>query len=370
MNKFEIPDWYCTNIHASLKIELNQYNGKFSVSTCARTPVLFDVIDNRSFDHPELVNFRKTNLETKTLSERCSLCLGCQTCENRNSSNDLYINDELLINQKGPKLITFLISRICNLACATCQPSLSSKWAAISNKPNSFYSADADSLRELIRNLDVNNLETVHIFGGEPFADSINDVILEELADHGKNITVWYDTNGTFIPSDHTMRLWEKFHLVRIKFSIDGVEDSFEYLRWPAKWETVKKNIIKIKQTCPSNVMFGARPAIGFLNLHKVRDIRDWFLADLATNREGDLSEFEYNGVYGIFGARNMPEKMRDDLLEIYPIHDPVMRIINSWTKPPPGNILEEVKLTLANIDRFRKTDYQKSLSYITQYLT
>jgi sulfatase maturation enzyme AslB (radical SAM superfamily) len=370
MNNLIVPDWYCANIHAGLKIKIDSKTGDFLVSTCAKTPVVFNVGDNQTFNHPELIKFRNINQQEKILPGRCSSCHPniFQIGFNRKSSNDLYIKDRLLYNQTGPKIITFLVSVLCNLACTTCSSSVSSKWASVSNNPNNFSSVDSDKLRAMIRNIDITNLETVHIYGGEPFLDPINNIILEELAEYGKNITIWYDTNGTIIPNDQTLALWNKFKLIRIKFSIDGVGDSFEYLRWPANWKKVTKNIITIKNTVPSNVMFGFRPAIGLLNLHKIKDIRDWFNSELSTNREGDLSEFEYNGVYGIFSATNMPEDMKDELLQIYDRQDPVMRIIDSWNKQPAVETVNAIKEKLSRIDQLRKTDYKKSLPYLNKY--
>jgi sulfatase maturation enzyme AslB (radical SAM superfamily) len=41
---------------------------------------------------------------------------------------------------------------------------------------------------------------------------------------------------------------WEKFERVEIFSSIDGMEDVGHYVRYPAKWDVVEKNIRKIDQ--------------------------------------------------------------------------------------------------------------------------
>jgi sulfatase maturation enzyme AslB (radical SAM superfamily) len=54
-----------------------------------------------------------------------------------------------------------------------------------------------------------------------------------------KNIKLHYNTNGTVMPSDEIFNIWKEFKEVTLMFSIDGVNDKFEYLRHPGKWETL-----------------------------------------------------------------------------------------------------------------------------------
>lgn len=369
MKKIAIPNWYCAALHAGLAVVVNTKTGDFNFSPCAHRPVEFSGLSDQTFNHSELIKIRQKNIQQKKLPGPCLSCV-VRNPSPKDAANEAYIKDKLLYNQTGPKIITFSPSVVCNLACTTCGSGASSKWAAITKNSHAYSSGNTDKIRKLIRNTDLTNLETVHFFGGEPFADNkIHNAILEELSDFGKNITVWYDTNATFVPNKQTMKLWEKFHLIRIKFSIDGVGESFEYLRWPAKWSDVQKNMLEIKQTCPVNVMFGFRPAIGFLNLHKIKDIRDWFDSNLSTNRLGDRSDFEYNGVMGTFAPQNITEEMKNDLLKIYTDDDPVITHINSSETHSITATVEEIKEKLQKIDKIRGTDYKKSLPYLSKYL-
>jgi len=365
-----VPGHYCASLQAGLQITLGQ-NSTIKVSPCVLDPVEFTVTDHQVFDHPKLVEFRQRNQQSQQLEGHCAACEECACTglrgRNRSSSNMLYVKDELLYEQQGPKLITFKLDYVCNLACVTCGPELSTRWRSIVPYKGPTY-ADEDLIRSTIRNINLEQLETVHIFGGEPLLTRTHEIILEELSAYGKNITVWYDTNATAYPSERTLELWSKFHLVRLKFSIDGVGSSFEYLRWPAKWSQVEDNILKMYENLPVNHMLSVRPAMGFLNFHLVKDILAWQQSVIPTNRLGDLTEFEYTPVYGIYNASNMPQAMVDELRTMYPENDPLFDILPPLANNPDQLI--KIRMDLERLDQQRKLNWQNSLPHLIPYLT
>jgi len=367
-----LPPHYCLNLHAGLQLALAP-NGEINVSPCPMPHETIPLGSHKAFDHPRLIELRTTNIQNKELEGFCAKCDtryndSALICSNRSSTNEFYIKDKLLYNQSGPKQITFKLNYVCNLACVTCGPELSSKWRVEKKIKGGTLSTDKDYLRNTIRNINLENLETVHIFGGEPFLTDTHEVILEELTPFAKNITVWYDTNGTVLPSQRVMDLWEPFHLIRLKFSIDGIGDSFNYLRWPGDWPSTQDKILTMVETLPYNHMFSVRPAIGFLNFHIIKEIRDWQQKYLKTNRMGDNTEFEYNPVFGLFKAQNITQAMKDDLLALYSKDDPINIVM---PKLVVGNnqILNDIKQTLIALDSIRKLDYTKSLPHLVKYL-
>ena len=374
------PHWYCANIHAGLALKID-FKGNLQVAPCVvfGRPPTFDKspnIDQSVFNIPFLEKLRQHHKQTKKLSGPCQQCdpllsNGIAVVNaNRSSANLIYVKDQLLYDQPGPKLLSLQISTVCNLACTTCGPELSSKWRSLEGKYSRVVSSlKEDKIRSVLRNINFQNLETVHIWGGEPFLDSIHEVVLEELIRYGKNITVWYDSNATHPPSSRTIQLWKMFKLVKIKFSIDGIGESFEYLRWPAKWKSVEENILSMVQQLPSNVMFGLRPAIGFLNLHLIKSIRDWYEKTIPTNREGDPTEFEYNGVYGVFSGNFITPEFKKELGQIYDSSDPVYKVMPRIINANPQNLIN-IKLELAKIDTLRGTDFKTSLPHIVKYLS
>jgi uncharacterized Fe-S radical SAM superfamily protein PflX len=364
-----VPGHYCASLQSGLQITLST-NSSISVSPCVLNPVSYTVTDDQVFDHPQLVEFRKRNQSSQALEGECAACEECACTglrgKNRSSSNILYIKDQLLYDQVGPKIITFKLDYVCNLACVTCGPDLSTKWRSITNTKGPTF-ANEELIRKTIRNINLEQLETVHIYGGEPLLTRTHEIILEELSAYGKNITVWYDTNATVYPNERTMELWDKFHLIRLKFSIDGVGRSFEYLRWPAKWAQVEDNILKMYENLPVNHMLSVRPAMGFLNFHLVKDILAWQQRFIPTNRLGDVTEFEYTPVYGIFNAGNMTQAMVDELHTLYSKDDPLFDILPPLTNNP--NALVQIRQHLELMDQHRGITWQQDLPHLIPYL-
>jgi sulfatase maturation enzyme AslB (radical SAM superfamily) len=96
-----------------------------------------------------------------------------------------------------------------------------------------------------------NNLETIKQFdfyGGEPFLSKKMWEILKICVEKGyaKDIELHYNTNGTTWPKETAV--WEHFKCINLSFSIDGIGEQFEYMRFPAKWNEVTNNMEKARE--------------------------------------------------------------------------------------------------------------------------
>lgn len=364
-----VPDHYCAYIQSGLYLKLNA-NSQVTVSPCALSPVEYIVTDNKTFNHPQLIEFRNRNKITQKMEGGCATCqhhssLGI-TSRMRDAANERYLSDQLIYDLPGPKHISFHLDYICNLACTTCGNELSTKWRGLTKVINLPVQGSFDQIKSIINNIDTSCLETIHIFGGESFLTKTHEVILEQLLPVAKNITIAYDTNGTVIPSQRILELWEQYHLIRIKFSIDALDEAFYYLRWPAVWSEVKDNIFKMAEIVPVNHMFGFRPAVGFLNFHLIKELRDWQQQYLPTNRLGDPTEFEFNPIYGVFCAANMSQEMKDDVRAMLESDDPLLTLLPP-IEPIAGG-LTEVLTALEYNDKLKGTDFRKSLPHLIKY--
>lgn len=154
----------------------------------------------------------------------------------------------------------------CNLNCRMCSPSASSmieeEWSRKDKHPlgreigrrqgiivsdlgiQESFLKDSRFLDFIRKNGE--NLKDIYIFGGEPF------IIIEEhlaflqaLIDVGssKNITLRYSTNGTNITLRRFTDLWSHFKEISIQVSCDGMEEVYDYIRWPSKWSKMKENL-------------------------------------------------------------------------------------------------------------------------------
>jgi MoaA/NifB/PqqE/SkfB family radical SAM enzyme len=152
------------------------------------------------------------------------------------------------------------LGNICNLKCRICGSWSSSKWA---DEELKYMPKDFDKKQHIAytwlkqgawpRNQDTNfwnnlrellpNIKYIEFTGGEPWLIKEHFALLQfAVADgYSKNIDIHYNTNGTVMPDE--LWLWQNFGRVDIAFSIDNVNERFEYERYGAVWDEVVENI-------------------------------------------------------------------------------------------------------------------------------
>jgi MoaA/NifB/PqqE/SkfB family radical SAM enzyme len=79
--------------------------------------------------------------------------------------------------------------------------------------------------------------------------DSLWNLI--ENSNHSET-DIHINTNGT-IWNEEIQNILLKFRSVQLDISIDGINDRFEYMRFPAKWDTVEHNIDRYKELAENN---------------------------------------------------------------------------------------------------------------------
>lgn len=147
----------------------------------------------------------------------------------------------------------------CNLKCRICGEWNSSSWAedaynmSYTNRPYK----ETDLYKHMkdcnwIENANqwtfgdtLNNVETIHIMGGEPFMVPEHFTFLRNLStkiDTSK-VKLWYNTNGTFPLSKEYLNFMKTFKFIKIGCSIDDIGPRMEYQRKNASWQNVVNNI-------------------------------------------------------------------------------------------------------------------------------
>jgi len=149
----------------------------------------------------------------------------------------------------------------CNLKCRICGTHNSSSWADdaynIWHKHQPYketklykYMTDCNWIEDVTKwkfGDTLNDVETIHIMGGEPF-------MVPEHLDFLKNLStkidisrvkLWYNTNGTFSINNEYIDFIKQFKYIYIGCSIDDISQRMEYQRKNAKWQDVVNNINK-----------------------------------------------------------------------------------------------------------------------------
>jgi len=219
--------------------------------------------------HSEYMQRLRRQFRAGEQPETCKLCWdeesAGRTSKRMNSRirlKELYHDVDW--DNDNPDQLWFLdlkLGNICNLKCRICGSWSSSKWAVeeLEYMPKDFDKKQHIAYQWLKqgswpRNPDTNfwenlkrllpNIKYLEFTGGEPWLIQEHIELLKYAVAQGysKNIDIHYNTNATQWPQD-LVEIWRDFGRVDVAFSIDNVNNRFEYERYGAKWGTANSII-------------------------------------------------------------------------------------------------------------------------------
>jgi hypothetical protein len=164
--------------------------------------------------------------------------------------------------------------------------------------------------------MDFSKLKEIRMWGGEPFLTNTHKDILKYVIAQGNahNIKLMYNTNGTQLINDETKKLIENFKFARISFSVDGIGEKFNYLRYPADWQQVEQNLYWWKNNLPHNSMLSLTVTASILNVLDLDQIHKWHQSNFDRSVFGDPIEVYVHQAFGAYGLECMSPKMIDHL--------------------------------------------------------
>lgn len=178
-------------------------------------------------------------------------------------------------DQKKIHLLDIFYSNTCNLGCLMCGPDWSS------------YAADerykAGLLKERVKlknNIPVAletmnqlpDLKSVSFIGGEFFLFRENSLILDQIIKRNLGCSLF--TNASLLNDDMILQL-EQIKELEIQVSIDGTEDVYEFIRYPASWEALNKNVHELKKRL-SWAKMHFHIVIQPLNIQNLHEVYAW----------------------------------------------------------------------------------------------
>ena len=117
------------------------------------------------------------------------------------------------------------------------------------------------------------------------------------------DVTISYNTNASILPTNKLINLWKQFKLVQLSFSIDDIEDRFDYQRYPAKWTEVTNNLQWFIDNSPVNCMFSVNTTVSILNYDNLDNLTNWLNKNFYISRVQDPIEHRQQQVNGIFSV-------------------------------------------------------------------
>ena len=368
---------YCSMIHGGLNLDFKATNITNQVAMkhcCLRGDSFLVELDHSFWQDKKLETLRETN--KKNVWDP-----GCSNCERLELSNEVSfrtgMNQGLQItgqtNLSGPARIDLMFDISCNLACRICGPNISTYWQR-HLKENKLWNQPISAPRQknevidALAKLDLSNLRQLVFCGGETLLGQAYWDVAEWLGNNVPNarqqLTLCFQTNGTQPILPKNFDIIEKFHLVKLHISLDGVGDKFNYQRWPAKWAQVTDNILNLRETLPGNVMFVVEETISIFNLLYLQELEKWVAENFTTNREGDVVNHTKHLVSGTFNLQNMSQEYVDVVKQ-----SPQKNLIPSnWKENPVAiqNMLAEIK----KFDALRNESFEKVLPELANLYT
>lgn len=219
-------------------------------------------------------------------------CQGCKVAEETgNNSTRLTFNDRLSGTPDQIEYIEISLSNECNLACKMCGPWASSTWNQLVEKHSTELSGFQHPVKKskpvnfekIINSVDMNNVTSIKLLGGEPFITSQTTDFFKFLDQKnllGK-ITLMTNTNGTFFPKK-MLKYLHKVRSLSLAISIDGIDTVNDYIRYKNKWKQTLSVIDQWKEfhkDRPDRHALKFSTVVNAYNVHQLNEIVD-FSAD------------------------------------------------------------------------------------------
>ncbi len=224
----------------------------------------------------------------------------CSRCIEQESAGDS--SDRTMFNEKYHDVITDVVhgnslhspldldlrpSNLCKLQCRVCHNGASSQIQKEIDKSSGlidFMGDDIivqangftpDNMDFLLKNISSSDgsFRRIKFLGGEPTimpeVHHILDILIEKKF---TDVCCFITTNLTNVNTAFLQKL-EKFPNLAVHYSLDGIEKTLEYIRYPVKWDTIQKNI-KTWQGVTDNTSINY--TLQAYNVHNLGEFTQW----------------------------------------------------------------------------------------------
>jgi sulfatase maturation enzyme AslB (radical SAM superfamily) len=238
-----------------------RFNPNGTVSRCGH------MVDAPQFDSLRAMEDSEWLYNTKQLIWPVE-CIRCR--ETESLEHDSIRIHSIRFHQQQTKrdylIVGGVLDNICNSGCLTCNEhcstkigSLISKTYPIIDNTNRFWQLPI----ERIVKLDIN--------GGEPSASKNYLKVLQNLPPNVKEVRI--NTNCSIV-IEEIENLIKRGVKVVVTVSLDGIEETHDYVRWPIKWDKFYKNLMLYKSM--SGIELNTWTTISALNIHNFTAIKEF----------------------------------------------------------------------------------------------
>jgi len=168
--------------------------------------------------------------------------------------------------RKDYLIVGGVLDNICNSGCLTCNEYCSTKIGSLISK---VYPIIDNTNR--FWGLPVNRIVKLDINGGEPSASKNYLNVLQNLPPNVKEVRI--NTNCSII-IEEVEQLIKRDIKVVVTVSLDGVEETHDFVRWPIKWDKFYTNLMTYKSM--PGIDLNTWTTVSALNIHNFIDIKQF----------------------------------------------------------------------------------------------
>jgi organic radical activating enzyme len=293
--------------------------------------------------------------------------VGCYKCYKEESGttgeiqNSMRLGSSILYNNgylhkrpnyEKPKL-EFLevgFGNYCNLACLSCNSSLSTTWNAdeialnniVDKKIKRTIFPKLENLKFIPDKETLKTLRVIKFTGGEPMINPEFIKFIDLICEDGNpsQISLEIYTNCSYIPSPKLLENLTKFEAVQLNLSIDAYGDVNDYVRYGSIWNSSAKQTVSnaIDHWLSfgkdnENISIIMSTTLSVLNILEIPKLMSWW-----------MDKFKNSGNKIVVYITNLLATEYDGFFKLQPAHDPSYINLNILPKEYYLEILEWIE--------------------------
>jgi len=375
---------------------------------------------NEVRNHPTLIELRRSMLNGEK-SELCKLCwdeedlgLVSKRQQQQHSYKDTLqkildsedISGYLDTDTFPIQYLDSRLGNLCNLKCRMCGPGDSSLWLeemyemgtpsfkfGTINKPykiekvSNVYKIQGDDFQyytskkfnDAIQKI-LPTVNRIYFTGGEPLINKKHYEILDYCIEtnFAKNITLEYNTNGTTL-NKNLLDQWKHFASVIVCFSIDGIDDIANYIRYPSKWEVIKQHMYDLDNADIPSLFCTTNVTVNIFNVKHFLDILDWYHSAGFKRFHNKLLWHRLVGP-DFLNVQVLPLETKKEITELYDdyisksnipfIKKQIYSIIDYMNETDMTKHLDRTKDMIETLDNFRNQRLSDYVPWLAKALT
>ena len=293
------------------------------------------------------------------------------------------------------------VGNTCNLQCIMCRPQESVKWFGLAQKIQELtedptLKGDMDSKLSIDRGQyqwsespefwqglrkNISSVRELIFGGGEPLIWAKHPELIEECvrSGHASQIQLRYHTNLTVLDKD-LFELWKSFKKVEVFASVDGLGERNFYLRHPANWEAIERNLTILEESAPDSVLTMILYSVHALSFYDMDLFANWLQDQKFKRVTHGFNGYFHPGLVmepKFLSTQVLPlstkEKIKEKILKfesqsLKPSHK-MTGVLNYMFEKDQSHLLPVLRDYISLLDRVRKTSFSETFPDLAREL-